>query len=135
MSEGLDKTDYETLIHLVSQNNPPRCTFYQILIYIFLESVLYDVVHPELALSFFTPSPKNDEYDYQQLLMHKQSLSKVWNHLVPCPSKTKYLTKKGRYKRVSRHSYGVTSLVSLPEIPHDFCRNKMPPCRAAHMDS
>ena len=52
MSEGLDKTNYETLIHLVSQNNPPRCTLYQILICIFLESVLYDIVHPELVLSF-----------------------------------------------------------------------------------
>ena len=59
----------------------------------FLESVLCDIVLPEVVLSFL-PSSKMDEYYCQQLLMHKQSLTKFWNNLVPCPSKIKKRTKK-----------------------------------------
>ena len=32
---------------------------------------------------------KKDKYYCQQLLMHKQGLSKVWKYLVPCPSEIK----------------------------------------------
>ena len=41
----------------------------------FFESFVYDIVHPEMVLSF-TPSSKKDEYYCQQLFMHKQSLIK-----------------------------------------------------------
>ena len=81
MSGGLDKTNYERLIHLVSPSSPPRD---QIVICTLLESFLYDIVHPEGVLSFM-PSAKKDEYYCQQLLMHKQSLSKfgmMWCHVL-----------------------------------------------------
>ena len=75
MSGGLQKTDSERLIHLVSQNHPPWCSLYQIMICILLELFLCDIVHPEGIFSF-TPSSKKDEYYCQQLPTHKQSLSK-----------------------------------------------------------
>ena len=72
MSGGLNKTDYERLIYLVSQSDPPRCSLYQIMMCVVLESFLYDIAHLDGVLSF-TPSSKKGEYYCQQLLMCKKA--------------------------------------------------------------
>ena len=72
----------------VAEQNPLWCNLYQIMICTLLESFLCDIVPPEVVL-YFAPSSKKDEYYYQQQRMHEHSLSKVWNNLVPCPSKVK----------------------------------------------
>ena len=102
----LAKADYERWIHLVSTNNPPWRSLYQIMKCVLLASFLYDNVHPEGVLSF-TSSSKKDEHYCQQLLMHRQSLSKsgiIWCHV---------LQNKVTYQKGDKHEFHAAHTHSL----------------------